>query len=149
MSSSIEDRPQPEQRRVDAAAQDVEDVLDPGLAVGGQAPQVGAPDQHRPGAERERLDDVGAAPDAAVEERPRPGRRPRRRSACSIRIAAGVPSRLLPPWLDTEIAVTPASTARLASSTRHTPLSMNGPAPLLLRIHATSSQDGGGVVIHS
>ena len=46
----------------------------------------------------------------------------------TIRIVAGVPSRLLPPWLDTEIAVTPASTARRASSTRHTPLSMNGAA---------------------
>ena len=69
----------------------------------------------------------------------------------TIRIAAGVPSRLLPPWLETEIASTPASTARSASSTRQTPLSMNG-VPLLghcSRIQATSSQDGGGVVIHS
>ena len=70
----------------------------------------------------------------------------------TIRIVAGVPSRLLPPWLDTEIAVTPASTARRASSTRHTPLSMNGPPSSCAhcsRIHATSSHDGGGVVIHS
>ena len=70
----------------------------------------------------------------------------------TIRIAAGVPSRLLPPWLETDSAVTPASTARSASSTRHTPLSMNG-IPLIWvhcsRIQATSSQDGGGVVIHS
>ncbi len=62
---------------------------------------------------------------------------------CSSRIAAGVPSRLLPPWLDTEIASTPASTARRASSTRQTPLSMNG-VPLIRphcsRIQATSSQ---------
>ena len=65
-----------------------------------------------------------------------------------MRIAAGVPSRLLPPWLDTEMAVTPASTARLASSTRHTPLTMNGP-PHSLRIHSTSSHVGAGVVIHS
>ena len=63
-------------------------------------------------------------------------------------MVAGVPSRLLPPWLDTEIAVTPASTARLASSTRQTPLSMNGP-PHSLRIHSTSSHVGGVVVIHS
>src|SRR5512133_2109499 len=48
----------------------------------------------------------------------------------TIRMAAGVPSRLLPPWLDTDRAVTPASTARLASSTRQMPLIMNGP-PLL------------------
>ena len=45
-----------------------QDVLDAGLAVGGQAPQVRAPDHHRAGAERERLDDVAAAPDAAVEQ---------------------------------------------------------------------------------
>ncbi len=71
---------------------------------------------------------------------------------CTMRIAAGVPSRLLPPWLDTEMAVTPASTARRASSMRQTPLSMNG-IPLIWvhcsRIQATSSHDGGGVVIHS
>ena len=68
-----------EQRGVDAAAQDVEHVLDARLAVGGEAPQVGAADHHRPGAERERLDDVAAAADAAVEQRPRSGRRPPRR----------------------------------------------------------------------
>ena len=49
----------------------------------------------------------------------------------SARIGAGVPSRLLPPWLDTEIAVTPASTARCASSTRHDALEHERPAPLL------------------
>jgi len=67
-------------------------------------------------------------------------------------VDAGVPSRLLPPWLDTEIASTPASTARRASSTRATPLSRNGVPliwPHVSRIHATSSHDGGGVVIHS
>ncbi len=42
----------------------------------------------------------------------------------STRIVAGVPSRLLPPWLLTEIASTPTSTARSASSTRQMPLSM-------------------------
>ena len=68
--------------------------------------------------------------------------------AGSARIDAGVPSRLLPPWLDTEIAETPASTARFASSTRITPLSMNGP-PHSSRSQAMSSQVGGGVPIHS
>src|SRR6202012_799502 len=63
------------------------------------------------------------------------------------RIVAGVPSRLLPPWLETEIALTPDCTARRASSTRVTPLSMNGPSHSL-RSQATSSQDGGGVCIH-
>src|SRR5215831_1575969 len=63
------------------------------------------------------------------------------------RMVAGVPSRLFPPWLETEIAVTPASTARLASSIRVTPLSMNGP-PHCDRSQATSSQDGGVDCIH-
>ena len=49
-------------------AQDLEHVGDAGLAVGGQAPEVGAADHHRAGAERERLDDVAAAADAAVEQ---------------------------------------------------------------------------------
>src|SRR6185503_19544843 len=57
-----------EQGGVDAAAQDVEDVLDAGLAVGGQPPQVGAADHHRAGTERDRLNHVGAATDAAVEQ---------------------------------------------------------------------------------
>jgi hypothetical protein len=68
-------------------------------------------------------------------------------TAGSARIEAGVPSRLLPPWLDTEIAVTPASTARRASSTRMTPLSMNGP-PQSSRSQATSSHEGIGDCIH-
>ena len=61
---------------------------------------------------------------------------------------AGVVSRLLPPWLDTEIASTPAATARLASSTRVMPLSSSGPSHSA-RSHSTSSHCGGGVAIHS
>ena len=63
-------------------------------------------------------------------------------------ISAGVPSRLLPPWLETEIAVTPASTARSASSTRITPLSMNGPSHCS-RSQRTSSHVGISENIHS
>ena len=63
-------------------------------------------------------------------------------------MVAGVPSRLLPPWFDTEMALTPASTARLASSTRPTPFNMKAP-PHCSRSQATSSQLGGGVPIHS
>ena len=48
---------------------------------------------------------------------------------------------------DTVIAETPASTARLASSTRTMPLSRNGP-PHCSRSQAMSSQVGGGVPIH-
>src|SRR5689334_9807353 len=52
-------------------------------------------------------------------------------TAGRARMVAGVPSRSLPPWLDTDIAVAPASTARLASSMRVMPLTRNGPAPQL------------------
>ncbi len=61
---------------------------------------------------------------------------------------AGVPSRLLPPWLETEIAVTPASTARLASSIRVIPLSITGPSKFSTT-QAMSSHVAGGVPIHS
>ena len=56
-----------EQRRVDPGAEDLQHVRDAGLAVRGQAPEVGAADHHRAGAERERLDHVAAAAHAAVE----------------------------------------------------------------------------------
>jgi len=41
--------------------------LNPGLAGRGQTPQVGAPDQHRTRAQRQRLTTSLAAPDAAVQ----------------------------------------------------------------------------------
>ena len=62
-------------------------------------------------------------------------------------MVAGVESRLLPPWLDTEIAVAPMSTARRASSGRVMPLIMNGP-PHCSRSQARSSQVGGAEPIH-
>ncbi len=65
--------------------------------------------------------------------------RPQRRRG-AVKVVASV--------VETEIAVTPASTARLASSTRITPLSRNGP-PHCSRSHAMSCQAGGGVCIHS
>ena len=68
--------------------------------------------------------------------------------AGSSRMVAGVPSRLLPPWLDTEIAASPASTARRASSTRLTPLSIIGPAHWAAS-QAMSSQLGSGDPIQS
>jgi hypothetical protein len=63
------------------------------------------------------------------------------------RIVAGVPSRSLPPWLDTEIAVAPASAARFASSMRVMPLTMNGP-PHCPASQRTSSQAGSGEAAH-
>jgi hypothetical protein len=62
-------------------------------------------------------------------------------------MVAGVPSKSLPPWLDTETPVAPASTALLASSMRVMPLTRNGP-PHSWASQATSSQDGGGVAAH-
>jgi len=64
------------------------------------------------------------------------------------RMVAGVPSRLLPPWLETEIAVAPASTARRASSGRMTPLTRNGP-PQRARSQAMSAQVGGGTAVQA
>ena len=67
-SSETEEWPSPSTDAVDAVAHQVEHVLDAGLAVGGEAPEVGAADHHGPGAERQRLHDVAAAADAAVEQ---------------------------------------------------------------------------------
>ncbi len=126
--SQVVDRGQPhaQQSGVDAAAQDVQDVLHPRLAVGGQPPQVGAADHHRAGAQGEALttSEPRRMPPSSTTSIWSPTASA---IGLTIRIEAGVPSRLLPPWLDTEIAVTPASTARRASSIRHTPFSMNGP----------------------
>ena len=120
--------PEPEQRRVDAAAQDVEHVLDAGLAVGGQPPQVRAADHHRAGAERERLDDVAAAPDAAVEQdldlvADRVGDRGQRadRGRRAVEVVAAVVG-------DRDRVDADRRPRAAASSTRMTPLSMNGPS---------------------
>jgi hypothetical protein len=61
-------RPSPSRGRLDSRAHDVEHVLDARLAGGGESPQVGAPDHHRLGSQRQGLDHVAAAPDAAVEQ---------------------------------------------------------------------------------
>ena len=68
-------------------------------------------------------------------------------TAGSIRMEAGTPSTLFPPWLDTEIAVAPRSTARLASSGRRMPLIMKGPCQTL-RSHCRSAPVGCGVCDH-
>src|SRR5262245_1189219 len=49
-------------------SQDVEHPLDALLSEGGEPPDIGPPDTDRIGAERERLEGVGAAADAAVHE---------------------------------------------------------------------------------
>src|SRR6266508_5859431 len=60
--------PETEQGRVDTGSEQVEHVLNPGLAVGRKAPQIGASDHHGPGPERHRLDHVATAAYAAVED---------------------------------------------------------------------------------
>ena len=119
----------------------------PACPLAAEAPEVRAADHHRASAQGERLDHVATAAHTAVEhdldtilDRAGDG-------AGTSRIVAGVPSRLLPPWLETEMAVTPASAAWSASSTRVIPLSIERPVPDLAS-QATSSQVGGGVCIH-
>src|SRR5215472_8462092 len=48
--------------------QNLEHALDTGLAEGAEPPQIRPPDADSLGAERERLDDVGAAAESAVDE---------------------------------------------------------------------------------
>ncbi len=126
-SSPIEDLPRPSIVESIPDAEHVEHVLDAGLTVGRQPPQVGTADHHRLGSERQRLDHVAAAADPAVHHDVDPARPTAATTSGSTRIEAGAPSRLFPPWFDTEIAATPASTARRASSARPIPLTMNGP----------------------
>src|SRR5262245_54306093 len=60
--------PKSEQRRVDACAEDVENVLDPRLSCYRESPQVSATDHRGTSAERKRFDDICPAPDAPVEQ---------------------------------------------------------------------------------
>ncbi|SLD61376.1 Uncharacterised protein [Mycobacteroides abscessus subsp. massiliense] len=59
---------EPHQRGVDTAAHDVQNVLDARLPGGRQTPQVGPPDHHRAGAQRQCLDDIAAPTDTAVQQ---------------------------------------------------------------------------------
>ena len=102
---------EPEHGRVDAVAEHVEHVLDAGLTADGQRPQRGPPDHHGLGAERHRLDDVAAPPDAAVHddldlvadglghqrESPHRGRRGVEVVAAVVRHADGAEARRRPP----------------------------------------------------
>src|SRR4051794_21883110 len=49
-------------------AEDVDDALDTGLSVSGEAPDVRAANADRPGAEGQRLEDLGAAAEASVDQ---------------------------------------------------------------------------------
>src|SRR5262249_61886783 len=55
-------------RGIQLLAQDAQNVGDAPLAVPGQAPYDWAADLHRTGSQRQRLDDVGATANAAVDK---------------------------------------------------------------------------------
>jgi hypothetical protein len=95
------------------------------VRVGRQAERPGESGRHQNVASNQ-IVDRNAARAISAESMP-PRRTSRTFSTPACPFAAGVPSGLSPPWLDTDIAETPTSTARFASSTRITPLSMNGP----------------------
>ena len=83
-----------------------------GLAARGQRPAPRAADEHAVGAERERADDVGAAPHAAVEQHLHVAAGQRAATAGSACSEAGTPSSWRPPWLETITPSTPQSAAR-------------------------------------
>lgn len=109
----------------EVALEDVEDLPHPCLAPGRQPPQVGPSDQHRLGSEGDGLDHVGAASHAAVHQ--------------DVGLVADYsgdawergdrgdgPVHVVTPWLETEMASAPASTARRASSGSRIPFTMKG-----------------------
>ena len=53
---------------IESVAEDVQDVLDTGLTIGRETPQVCAPDHDRSCTEREGLGDVASAPDPSVQK---------------------------------------------------------------------------------
>src|SRR6266513_3365774 len=55
-------------RRLQFDAQELEHALDAGLPERAQAPEVGPADAHRALAEGQALDEVGAAPESAVDQ---------------------------------------------------------------------------------
>ena len=64
------------EREIELALEQLKHVADAALACDRQAPQDRSPEQHRSSAERQRLDHVGPAPHAAVEQHRRAPRDP-------------------------------------------------------------------------
>tara|TARA_Y100001947_G_C10170251_1_gene232053 strand:+ start:410 stop:607 length:198 start_codon:yes stop_codon:yes gene_type:complete len=60
--------PEPEDGGIQTHPEQVQNILDTGLSVGGEPPQVCATDHHGTSTERERLGDVPTATDATVQE---------------------------------------------------------------------------------
>ena len=74
MRTELRDAVTAEQRHdpVHFALEDLERLPRAGLAAGGDTVEHGAAEQHEVGAERQGLDDVGAAAEAAVDEHAQP-----------------------------------------------------------------------------
>src|SRR5262245_14356141 len=102
-------------------AQKLERPLDAALAEGAEAPDIGPPDADGIGADAQRLDDVGAAAESAVDDD-----RDAPLTAATISGSASMVERpessLRAPWLDTMIASMPLSAAMTASSQARMPL---------------------------
>ena len=90
------------------------------------SPHSGRGRRAPPGAERERLHDVRAAADAAVDEHLEAARRPRRRPPAGRRSSAVAPSSWRPPWLETITPAAPCSQASAASSAVRMPFTTTG-----------------------
>ena len=104
------------------AVQDVEGGLDAGLSERGEAEDVGAPHAHGRRAEGQRLEDVGAAAEAPVDDdRGAPGHARRHSGTHSTDERRLFSMR--PPWFETQMPSAPYSSARSASSRVTMPLS--------------------------
>ena len=145
----VPDRPRAGQhhRVLELRPQDAEHVHHALLARGREPPTRGAPHQHRGGAEREGLEDVRPRRNPPSTST---GTRPSTASTISGRtvIGAWTESSCRPPWFETTIASTPASTASRASSAVMRPLTSNGTGAAS-RIHARSSHVRSGAYVSS
>ena len=109
-------------RELQLGAEHPEHSLDAVLSEGGESPQVGAPDQHRVGAERERLEDVQSPSDAAVHDDGDPSSdRLDDLGEALERPDAALSAR--PPWFETTSPSTPCSRQSAASSAVTIPFS--------------------------
>ena len=66
--SAMPDFPMPSKVASMPPAQDVQDVLDTGLAIGREAPKIRPADHHGFGAEGQCLNDIGSATDTAIHD---------------------------------------------------------------------------------
>src|SRR6185437_14484402 len=107
--------PQQPHRPLELLGQQIQGLVHARLAGGHQAVQVGAADRHRVGPERGGDGDVGAVPDAGVDQH-RQIRADRLADPGQQVDGAMARSSWRPPWLDSCRPSTPASTARRASA---------------------------------